>query len=528
MTRGEAKKVPAAGFTTIYDLLAEHASRLGDVEALIDGPRRVRYAELAQRVDRLAGALLAFGIRRGDRIATLGPPAAAFFEIYLATVSIGAIWQGLNPRYQARELETIIKDARPQIVFVHSPFDGRDYERELKQLDCQVEKIIVYVSDATLDLTQHLPSAVSSEILARARRAVEPSDTAVIVYTSGTTGRPKGAMLSHRAILTSALANQVWGGAALDRTLCTLPINHVGALNNTCMPVFAHGGAIVFYPKFDIARMAELGTRERITYLVASPTILMLLQAQPDGLTLLATPRLIVFGGAKTPRNVLQPIASLGPQFQTVYGQTETCGIVSISDPDSDLDVLSGTIGKPLPGMQIRVWSASGQAAEENEHGELQVKGEQLMSCYFERPTETADAFTTDGYFRTGDMGYQRADGCFIFVGRLKEMFKSGEYNISPSEIEQAICEHPSVAAAAVLPVPHALFQEVSHAFVAAFPGRHVDSKELDSFLRSRLANYKVPKSYTFEAELPQLPNTKIDKQALRRKLDAAQPKQSN
>jgi acyl-CoA synthetase (AMP-forming)/AMP-acid ligase II len=274
--------------------------------------------------------------------------------------------------------------------------------------------------------------------------------------------------------------------------------------------------------------MAALSQREDITYFVASPTILLLLQAQEDRLAVLSTPRLIVFGGAKTPSNVLEPIFRLGPRFATVYGQTETCGIVSISDPDSGIDILCETIGKPLPGIQIRVWHASGRQAIEGEHGELQVKGEQLMTGYFERPTETAEAFTSDGYFRTGDSGYKRCDGNFVFVGRLKEMFKSGEYNISPSEIEQAICEHPSVAAAAVLPVPHKLYQEVSHAFVAALPGRQIDAVELDSFLRRRLANYKVPKSYTFEAELPQLPNTKIDKQALRRRLDAAQPKPMN
>jgi acyl-CoA synthetase (AMP-forming)/AMP-acid ligase II len=504
-------------------VLAGHAVRTPGAIAVVEGDRRVPYAELLARVNRIARALLASGVRRGDRVGTLAPPSLLFFETYLATVSIGAIWQGLNPVYQGPEFSYLLGDAAPKLVFMRSPFEGRDYATELSTLGSPVDEFIVSASATIDDAGGFLDRArqCSDEHLAAARATVAPEDTAVIVYTSGTTGRPKGAMLSHRAMVLTALANVGWMGDDLERSICAAPINHVGGLNNVCMNVFTYGGTITFYPKVDLEALYQLGLRERPTMLPSSPTFFLMMLGCEAGQGILRLPRMIVFGGAKTPASVLEQLVPFGMKLASAYGQTETCGIVTRSDYDAGLEVMAETIGKPLTGAEFRVWHSTGRECADGEHGELQMRGPYLMSGYFGRPEATAEAFTDDGYLCTGDIGYRRPDGNLVLVGRAKEMFKSGGYNVYPVEIEQAICEHPDVLNAAVLPVPHPLYQEVGHAFVMVTPERSLDGEQLRAFLHERLANYKVPKSFTFERELPLMPTTKIDKQSLRRRLES-------
>ncbi len=339
----------------------------------------------------------------------------------------------------------------------------------------------------------------------------------IIVYTSGTTGRPKGALLSHRAITASALANAAWmGREALARAICAAPVNHVGAINNICMNVLAAGGAVIFYPEVDIPALAALARQEKPTYLVSSPTGFAMMLAEPAGLSArLSNTNLIVFGGAMTALATLEQIAPYGARLSSVYGQSETCGIITHTDPADPLEAHAATIGKPLAGSTLRIAGPDGSEAPAGETGEIQILGPYVMSGYFNNPAATAEAFTADGYLRTGDLGLVRADGHVVFVGRLKEMFKSGGNNVYPVEIEQAICEHPAVALAAVVAVPHPTFQEVGHAFVQPRPGATVTGGELKAFLKARIANYKAPKTFAIEAELPRLANNKLDKVTL-------------
>jgi fatty-acyl-CoA synthase len=186
--------------------------------------------------------------------------------------------------------------------------------------------------------------------------------------------------------------------------------------------------------------------------------------------------------------------------------------------------VVAETIGRPVDGMELRIATPEGQPVPAGEVGEIQMRGISVMSGYFNRPEATAEAFTADQWLKTGDLGVRRADGEVAFAGRLKEVFKSGGYNCYPVEIELAICEHPDVAQAAVVAVPHDTFQEVGHAFVVAHPGRRVDPKAVDAFLRERIAHYKVPKTWTVVPALATLPNGKVDKRAMRATLDASMP----
>jgi acyl-CoA synthetase (AMP-forming)/AMP-acid ligase II len=512
---------------TIPQLLASHAGTVSDLEAAVDADQRLTYAEVAQTVDRIAKSLIASGIAPGDRVATMVPPSLEFWLTYLATVSVGAVWMGLNPRYQLPEYAYLLSDARPSLVFCRTEYEGRPYCDELQSVGPDVGRFIAF-GDPTgrataFDSFLIEGQSIGDADLAARRNAIDPEDIAVIVYTSGTTGKPKGAMLSHRAIMSAALTNLCWMDDGLESTINVAPINHVGALNNVCMNVFAYGGRIIFYHRVDLAAVGELTQSEKPTYLVASPTSFAMFAAMADnGLTRLGNYRLIVFGGGATAEALLKPVAALGVPLFNVYGQTETCGIVTSTDADASTRIMAETFGRPLPRAELRIADAAGNPKPVGETGEIQVRSPYCMSGYFGRPEATAEAFTSDGFLRTGDLGVEHPDGNFAFVGRLKEMYKSGGYNIYPVEIELALADHPSVRMAAVLPVAHPVFQEVGHAFIETNDSA-LDADTLRDFLKSRLANYKIPKSFSFEPDLPKLPNMKMDKQALKRRLEERQ-----
>lgn len=519
----QGKYARQIGCRRVHDLLASHASAIPDATAAVDGDTRLTYAELAERVDKIARALIAAGIEPGDRVATMVPPSLEFWLTYLASASIGATWMGLNPRYQLPEYEYLLSDAAPKLVFSVTKYEDRPYCAELQEVGQPVGQFVSFgraVGRArTFDDFLALANTVSDEVLAARRAAVDPEDIAVIVYTSGTTGRPKGAMLSHRAIMAACLCNLCWMDDGLESTISVAPINHVGALNNVCMNVFAYGGKIVFHHRVDLPAIAEITAREKLTYLVAGPTSFAMFAAQPDqGAARLGHYRLIVFGGGATAEALLRPVFETGVPMYNVYGQTETCGIVTATDHGASAKIMAETFGRALPGATLRIADEHGNALPVGAPGEIQVAGPYCMSGYFNRPEATAEAFTADGFLKTGDIGVEQPDGNFSFVGRLKEMFKSGGYNIYPVEIELALNEHPSVKLAAVLPVEHPVFQEVGHAFVET-DDPALDADALRDFLKPLLANYKIPKTFSFEPELPKLPNSKIDKQALKRRL---------
>lgn len=510
----------------VYDILALQRLLRATDEAAVQEEERVSYTELALRVDRRAKALLAAGIKRGDRVATLAPPSLDFWIDYLATTSIGAIWQGLNPRYQLPEYRYLLEDAQPSVVFVHSPYEDRDYASELQSIgfSCQwVVRGVAVPGTVEQDAFLSLGDAVSDEQLDAAQKAVEPEDIAVIVYTSGTTGKPKGAMLSHRAIVASARTNVKYFGSGLDSTICAAPINHVGALNNVCMSVFAYGGRIVFFHRVDLQALGALTLVEKPTYLVASPTAFVMMKEAGQGgdIGAMGFTRLLVFGGGVTPQVYLDPIAPHVEKMYNVFGQTECCGIGTATPHGASTAVMAETIGSALPGHELRVARSDDSECPEGETGEIQLRGPICASGYWRNTEATEALFTKDGFLRTGDLGQRRADGLVSYVGRLKEMYKSGGYNIYPAELEQVLSTHPEVLESVVMAVPHPKYQEVGYAFVVPRPGSTLAVSDLSDFMRERVANYKIPKHWSLEPTLPRLPNSKIDKQALRRRLEA-------
>jgi len=305
------------------------------------------------------------------------------------------------------------------------------------------------------------------------------------------------------------------------KALCCLPINHVASLNNLCMNVMAGGGLMVFHDQFDLSAIMTITKSEQLTYMLTSPTFLMMLLGY-DGFSVeaLRSLRLIVFGGAVTPEDLIKQYQPIGAKLSTIYGLSETCGIISHSALGANLDIMANTIGMPIEGAEWRICGADGEVLDVGEVGELQIKGPHILSGYFNKPEASAQAMTSDGFFRTGDLCTLRGDGNVEFSGRLKEMFKSGAYNVYPLEVERAIENHEQVAMAVVIGIPDDLYQEVGFAFVKPKPGQDISVPDLKAFLRTQIANYKIPKRFRLVDDFPTLPNTKVDKRALKKMLE--------
>jgi acyl-CoA synthetase (AMP-forming)/AMP-acid ligase II len=506
----------------ISDFVSYHADRTPEAEALVLGERRISYRQLRENVDALARALLAAGVGKGDRVATLCTPSPDYFIIFLATASIGAIWAGLNPRYRLDELEFVIGDAEPVLLFARTSIEGRDYAADLVALraghPCIRDLIIldkhrVPKARSYAELVKGGES-ISHEELQTAREASGGRDPCMIVYTSGSTGRPNGALLHHEGIVGFSLAqNCVWPVNPL-RTLNYFPINHIGCVVDVSTPTLVAGGTIVFLEQFSPADALRLIEHERVTLWGSVPTVFQWQLMQPDfpGWDLSAV-QLIVWEGATMPRETLTRLLEIGPPLATNYGLTESCGAITVIEPTRDLELLSRSVGPPFPGVDIRITDGEGADVADGAEGEVRARSAFNMLGYWNDKDATSAALK-DGWLATGDLGRRNPDGSITLVGRAKEMFKSGGYNVYPREVENVLESHEAVEMAAVVPAPDPLWDEVGVAYVALRSPLSTDA--LLSYCRDRLANYKIPKTVVMVDQLPLLPIGKVDKVTLK------------
>lgn len=523
----------APALRLISDYAAWWATERPQAEAVVLGDLRWSYRELARRVDDTARALLAAGVGPGDRVATLSTPHPDYLVTFLATCSIGAIWVGLNPRYTLGELSYVVGDAEPTVIFARTRIGDRDFRADLVALRSNhhtVGRVVIMGNDPlpghAQPMQEFLADAqrVSEAELAAHRRAVDPATAALIVYTSGTTGSPKGAMIPHRGLVRCSLVQgSVWTVDPL-RILNNLPINHIGCVGDISCFALVAGGTIVFMEAFDPVAIPAVIAQERITCWGQVPAMFaMALQAggRTDGQTGspdLSCLQLIVWSGSAAPRDLIQQLGTLCPRLSSSYGLTESVGSLTYVAGTSDLDTLADTIGWPSPAYEFRIARPDGTEAEVGEAGEIQTRGDHIMLGYWRRAEASREAIDDQGWLHTGDLAIRHPNGTVTLVGRLKEMFKSGGYNVYPREIEIALEAHPAVRLAAVLGVADPVYAEVGHAFVMVSEGAELTEEQLREHCRARLANYKVPKRFTIAAELPLLPIGKIDKQALKQR----------
>jgi acyl-CoA synthetase (AMP-forming)/AMP-acid ligase II len=515
------KKIPS--LSRISDYVAWHAGEHPHAVALTTGEVALTYAELSRRVDALAKGLLAARVTKGSRVATLATPHHDFLIAFLAAASIGAIWVGLNPRYQLAELALALSDAEPAVLLTRTRIGEREYAPELESLKAASPRLrlIAFAGEPPLRGVEAMESflkrgdAVSPEVLAAARGDRAARDPCLLVYTSGSSGTPKGALLHHEGIIASSLRqNELWPVTPMS-LVNYFPINHIGCVVDCATPCLVAGGTLHFLEQFDPRRCLELMAHRRVTIWGSVPSAFQL-QLELDEFASydLSAVQLIAWGGAPMPIPLIERLRRISRNLATNYGVTETTGSVTSVEPTDEIDVLAHSVGQPVPGIEVRLRDAAGLAVPLGMAGEVQVRSPGNMIGYWRRPEASAAAFTADDFFRTGDLAIERPDGGYRLVGRLTDMFKSGGYNVYPREIEAVLEAHAAIALAAVVPVPDALWQEVGVAYVVA--AAPVTPDELAAFCRSRLAAYKVPKRFSVVAALPLLPIGKVDKRSLR------------
>ena len=506
-----------------------YANHKPDNEAVVLGDLRLNYRDFAQRIDQCAKALLAAGVSHGDRVATLSNPHPDALVIWLACARIGAIWVGLNTRSQYSELAYIVSDAQPTLLFSICFFEGRDFIEDIDGLmaefDCLSSSILLDESQMQSDELQllcfeaFLQSGDNCEdaVFTQAIDAVSPDDPALVVYTSGSTGQPKGALLSHHNIIVSALTQcQQWSAEPL-RILNNMPINHLGGAVQIAAYALVAGGTNVMMERFSATGTFPLIVSERITVIHQTSTMYQMMLDKDDPSQYdLTSLQLLIWSGSACPKDLITKLRVICSNLYTSYGQTETGGEVLYSPVGTPDDLLAITVGLPPKGVITRLADAEGKLVAKGEAGEIQVKSDMNMLGYWQRPEATKEAFTRDGWLRTGDLAEQLGNGYYRIVGRLKEMYKSGGYNIYPREIEILLESHPAVAIAAVVSVPDPLYSEVGHAFILLEENQRITEQELKNFCRDKLANYKIPKRFILRDSLPMLPIGKVDKNTLK------------
>ena len=484
-------------------------------EAVVDGAKRLTYAALDERVTRLANAMrVALRISRGDRVATCCVNCSEFIEVLFATARIGAMLVPLNWRLAPQELEYQLADSGAGALFV-AP-EQLDLAERLRS-DIPMKNRIVFGPQYEGLLAGNEGAPIPPEQQARF------TDPHLILYTAGTTGRPKGAMLTH--------ANQFWnsvnmtapvGITAFDTTITTLPMFHSGGIGLYTVPMIHLGGRVIVSRAFEPERLLELVREYEVRLIFGVPAIWLELLKRPDfDKAHLPSLTFCVSGGAPHPMAIIDGVSDRGFTFLQGYGLTETAPGGTLM-PIADARRKAATAGKPALHVELRVVADDGRGCGADEIGEVQFKGPNVFAGYWGRPAATAEAFTADGWFRTGDLGRLDDEGFLTLVDRKKDMVITGGENVYSAEVEDVLFAHPAVAEAAIIGVPDPKWGESVFAVVVLRPGTTATGDDLIRHARSQLAKYKTPKGVAFVEALPRNAAGKVLKRELRERFGGA------
>lgn len=508
----------------ISDYPAHFASVDPQRQAIVHRERRWTGGAFAVEVERWANALMAAGVKPGERVAMLVPPRPEFLFCFLATAMVGGIWVGLNPRYRIGELRHVMTDTSPALLIAQREIDGRNYSGDLTALQTEFPALRSVICLESLEQQQFLEQGqkVSPSDFAGRRADVKSLDTCAIIFTSGSTGAPKGAMLSHHGLVHGALIEHRHSPSNHPVVLCNQPVSNIAGLGISAGYGVVVGGTLVFQEHFDPGEVLAAIAKERVTHWIHSPVTFHFVVNHPDFATTdFSSLDYIIWGGAAMAESLVRSLTGTGAKLRTAFGMTELSNDVTFTGEDASIEELTQTIGRPDPDYDLRIADHEGRPVPTGETGEIQARGDWIFRGYFNRPESTAEATTPDGWFRTGDLAVERPDGNWQIVGRLKDVYKSGGYSIYPREIEIALEAHPAVALAAVIGVSDPVYGEVGHAFVQNRQGSAPDEEMLKRWCHERMANFKVPKRVTILPELPRLAIGKVDKIALKQMTSA-------
>ncbi|WP_432137405.1 FadD3 family acyl-CoA ligase [Streptomyces sp. bgisy154] len=516
----------------IPELVRWSAVRYADTEAVVDGRTRITYAGLGARVERAAAACLAHGLRPGDRVAIWAPNSLDWLVAALGAVTAGGVLVPLNTRFKGAEAADVLRRSGTRLLFVTGTFLGTSYVTSLRRAvgagrgpDLpglpELRTAVVLSQDAPPGFLTWPDFLAAGEGVpaAEVREAEIPADSD-IVYTSGTTGRPKGAVITHAQTLR---AYDTWSDLAGlrhgDRYLVVNPFFHTFGYKAGALACLTRGATLIPQPVFNAGTALANIAAERVSVLPGPPTLLQSLLDHPARRDHdLSSLRLVVTGAAVVPLRLVRRLRDeLGvATVLTAYGLSEASGLVTMCRRDDPPEVVAATSGRPVPGVEVRVADGAGAALAPGTPGEVLVRGYNVMRGYDGDRAATGEALTPDGWLRTGDIGVLDRQGNLTITDRLKDMYVVGGFNAYPAEIEQALARHPGVTEAAVVGVPDARLGEVGRAYVVRRPGASLTADELIAWSRREMANYKVPRTVRFVRELPRNASGKVLKGELR------------
>lgn len=514
---------------TIGRQVVEAAAQFGSADALIDGDVRLTFAELRHEVLTAAAAFVANGLQRGDRVAIWAPNIGEWVVAALGASSAGGVLVPLNTRFKGREAADIVSRSGASMLLCVNGFLGNDYVEMLRSAGTDLpdlRHIVVLRGDnpdgtvAWVDFLRDADAAGARDEAATRIATASADDLSDIIFTSGTTGQPKGVMCTHgQTMRVFDVWSAVIGLTHDDRYLIVNPFFHTFGYKAGFVACLIRGSTIVPEPVFDVAAVLRTVAAERITMLPGPPTLYLSILNFPDrGSFDLSSLRLAVTGAAAVPVEMIRRMRE-ELTFETIvtaYGLTESTGVVSICRPDDAPETIATTSGVAIPDTEVRVVDTDGTEVERGTPGEIVCRGYNVMHGYYQDPEATAEAIDADGWLHTGDIGVMDDRGYLAITDRTKDMFIVGGFNAYPAEIENMLLSHPSIAQVAVVGVPDPRQGEVGHAFVVARPGVTVDPDEVIAWSREQMANYKVPRAVHVLDVLPTNASGKVRKFELR------------
>ena len=518
---------------SIPAMVRDAARRFGDAEAVVDGERRVGFDELASLVSDAGRALIASGIQRGDRVAVWAPNSLEWLVAALGVTTAGGVLVPVNTRFRGTEAAYVLSRSGARALFNVRGFLDTDYPALLAEADVELPALahtVLLAGDAdgtavSWDEFLGRGSGVSDAELDDRLNSIGPDDPSDVVFTSGTTGNPKGVVMAHGQALRAYLDWCDWADLRTgDRYLIANPFFHIFGFKAGCLACLMRGATNFPLAVFDAGVVLEMVERERITVLPGAPTIYQSLLDHPDHTTRdISSLRLAVTGAADIPPVLIRRVREELPfeRVMTGYGLTEA-GTVTGTRPDDDFETVATTVGVAWPGFEVRVVDQDGADAPTGEPGEVVVRGETVMRAYLDDPEATNAAIDAERWLHTGDLGTLDDKGYLRIVGRIKDMFIVGGFNAYPAEIENLLLRHPGISQVAVIGVPDERLGEVGMAFVVPEPGASPDSDEIVAWSRKEMANFKAPRYVEFVDELPVNATGKVVKDELRARAVAA------
>lgn len=516
---------PVATALTFAQLFANAAQAYGDRPAIEDAGHTISYRQLDQLRRQAARALLALDVQVGDRVAIWAPNVWEWIVVAGALQSVGAALVPLNTRMKGSEAGYILRESGTCVLFAIGQFLGADYPGMLAAEDLPELRHIVCLRGANpgtlawerfMDLAADVPQLA----LRTREQSVGPQALSDVLFTSGTTGKPKGVMTSHGQNLRIVRDwSDIVGLRESDRYLIVNPFFHSFGYKAGWLAALMRGCTILPQQVFDVQAVLECVQRERITVLPGPPTLYQSLLAHPQRNEFdLSSLRVAVTGAAAIPVEMIHRMRDeLGfATIVTAYGLTEVCGFATICRSGDSAETVANTSGRAMPGVEVRCVGNNGRSQPANIPGEVQIRGYNLMQGYLNNPEASQEILDADGWLHTGDIGMLDEQGYLRITDRLKDMFITGGFNVYPAEIEQCLLTYPGVAQAAVIGIPDERMGEVAMAFLLPAPGIEIEQAGFLAWCREQMANYKVPRRVQVLEKMPINAAGKVTKNVLR------------